>query len=136
MRWVDALIDVPEHKAERAGEFWSQALGWPLGRLWTRHPEFRSFAPGEGDAYVHLQTIDGASRVHLDFEVDDVNAESERLARLGARKGDRHAHWHVMSSPAACHCAWCLETATRPDHRLWTGAGGWSCKIRPARRCA
>ncbi len=112
MRWVDAFIDVPEDETERAGTFWSEALGWPLGSPWTGHPEFRSFAPDEGDEYVHRQTINGPARIHIDLEVLDVDAEAERLVTLGAQKVHRAKHWQVMASPGGLPFCLCLGSAS------------------------
>src|SRR5215218_7414342 len=44
--------------AEASAKFWSAALGWQLGDPWPKHPEFRSFEPGNGEAYVHQQVGD------------------------------------------------------------------------------
>jgi hypothetical protein len=64
MTWIHAVIDVPDATASIAADFWSAVLGWPLGEPWPRHPELRSFEPPGGDAYVHLQVVDGPSRIH------------------------------------------------------------------------
>jgi hypothetical protein len=98
-RWVHVLVDVPASQAERAGTFWSDALGWPLGAPWPGLPAFRSFEPPGADAYVHLQVGDHGPRVHVDLEVDDLAAETVRLVELGARMGARREHWQVMTSP-------------------------------------
>ena len=39
------------------------------------------------------------SRVHLDIEADDVDAEVRRLEALGARRIERIKSWCVMEAP-------------------------------------
>jgi catechol 2,3-dioxygenase-like lactoylglutathione lyase family enzyme len=78
------IIDVPPRLADQTADFWSAALGWPVGDPWPEHPEFRSLVPAVGDAYVHLQTGDHGPRIHLDAAVQDVEVETTRLLALGA----------------------------------------------------
>ena len=85
--WLHVVLDVAA--PEPTTTFWSAALGWPLGEPSPDHPGLRSFAPPDGDAYVHLQQVDGPSGAHLDLEVDDVDGEHERL--VGVEQEDRGA---------------------------------------------
>lgn len=39
------------------------------------------------------------SRVHLDIETDDIEAEVQRLEALGARRMEQHEDWWVMQDP-------------------------------------
>ena len=92
------IIDCQTDDLQGAAGFWGAALGLP-----TRH------LPGtEGDSYVRLmdevlhievQAVDHPSRVHLDIETDDIEAEVLRLEALGAtRVGNVHT-WCVMQAP-------------------------------------
>lgn len=47
-----------------------------------------------------LQKVAHPSRVHLDIETDDVEAEAERLVRLGAKKIEKIQTWWVMEAPS------------------------------------
>lgn len=119
--WMHVFVDVPPEAADTAREFWSGVTGWPLGRQWEGHPEFTSLVPTEGTAYVHVQTIDGPPRVHLDL-LGDVASDTERVERLGARRiapGDQW--WYVMSSPAGLPFCVCTEVAphSRPGAAAW-----------------
>ena len=58
-----------------------------------------SFEPPDGDAYVHRQVGDHGPRIHLDFEVDDIAAETERLRGLGATVRERTTGLQVLGSP-------------------------------------
>src|SRR5215204_1637878 len=55
-QWLHVFLDVAPNVAEESATFWSAALGWPLGEPWPGHPEFRSFAPPDGDPYVHSRS--------------------------------------------------------------------------------
>lgn len=99
--WVHVLLDLPA-PARAAGEaFWSAVLGWPLAEPWAAHPEFASFLPPTGARWVHRQLVgDGPPRVHLDLEVDDLEAETDRLRALGAAVGTRVGDdWVRLTSP-------------------------------------
>jgi hypothetical protein len=46
-----------------------------------------------------VQRVDHDSRVHLDIETDDIDAEVARLEELGARRVQRTKSWWVMAAP-------------------------------------
>jgi hypothetical protein len=46
-----------------------------------------------------VQKVPHASRVHLDIETDDLDAEVERLEKLGARRIAFVRRWWVMEAP-------------------------------------
>jgi hypothetical protein len=100
MTWVHVVVDLPGPLAGAGTRFWSAALGWPLGEAWSNHPEFRTFLPPAGDAYVLTQTLQqGEPRVHVDLEVADVAASAERLSLLGATNPRRGNGWQILRSP-------------------------------------
>lgn len=81
--------------------FWSRALGKRVdavdedgdgkyARLHTEHDE----------PILLLQKVSHPSRIHLDIEADDVEAEAERLVALGARKIEKVKTWWVMEAPS------------------------------------
>jgi predicted enzyme related to lactoylglutathione lyase len=93
-RLAGFIIDCSTPDLQSAAKFWGGALGMELRTL-----------PGEeGDKYVRLvdpeeQTVTHPSRVHLDIESDDVEAEVRRLEQLGARRVQRVQSWWVMEAP-------------------------------------
>jgi predicted enzyme related to lactoylglutathione lyase len=124
MLWCHAVIDVPPAATQAAGEFWSRALGWRLGDPSPEHSELHQLIPDQGDTYALVQTIqEGEPRVHLDFEVDDIDETAERLTQLGAILGARTADWQVLASPGGL--PFCLLQAgpqrTGPPARTWPG---------------
>jgi hypothetical protein len=94
------IIDCRTDDLPGAANFWSGALGMPVREL-----------PGsEGDLYrglhdarqglnIEVQKVDHPSRVHLDIESDDVDAEVRRLEQLGAKKVQQIHTWWVMEAP-------------------------------------
>ena len=63
------------------------------------------------------------SRVHLDIETDDVDAEAERLEALGARKVEKIKTWWVMEAPSGHR--FCVirqqRTPFGPHANTWPG---------------
>ena len=97
-QWLHVLIDIAPEAAEASASFWSSALGWPLGKPWPRHPEFRSYTPPEGDSYVHQQIGNHGPRIHVDLEVADRGA-ADRLVEIGAVVTGQFEGWCPMRSP-------------------------------------
>jgi hypothetical protein len=124
MRWLHVILDVPSDLAATSTRFWSGALGWPAGPTWAGDPAFRSFEPPEGSehAYVHRQVGDHGPRVHIDLEVPDISAETERLRGLGAGVGRRREAWQVLRSPGGLPFCLVTEAArTVPAPVTWGG---------------
>jgi hypothetical protein len=46
-----------------------------------------------------VQSVAHESRVHLDIETDDIDAEVARLVKLGAREVERNKTWVVLEAP-------------------------------------
>jgi glyoxalase superfamily protein len=46
-----------------------------------------------------VQKVDHPSRIHLDIETDDQEAEVKRLEALGARRVGRVKTWWVLEAP-------------------------------------
>jgi hypothetical protein len=46
-----------------------------------------------------VQIVDHPSRVHLDIEADDIDAEVRRLEKLGAKRIQQIQSWWVMEAP-------------------------------------
>ena len=97
-RFAGIIIDCETDDLNAAAEFWSAALGYP------QKPEdsdelYRSLQPHERETYVEVQKVSHASRVHLDIEADDIEAEVLRLESLGAVKIKQLKGWWVMEAP-------------------------------------
>jgi hypothetical protein len=94
------IIDCRTEYLTGAADFWGGALGMPV----------RDLPPGEGDTYkrledsqhgldIEVQIVSHPSRVHLDIETDDIEAEVRRLEKLGAKRIQAVRTWWVMEAP-------------------------------------
>jgi hypothetical protein len=52
-----------------------------------------------GEIDVEVQAVQHPSRVHIDIESDDIEAEAGRLEALGAKKIANIKGWCVMEAP-------------------------------------
>ena len=95
------VIDCEVGDLGEAEAFWSQALGCDV-----KHSDdpgnanYAELATPEGEVQILLQKVDHPSRVHLDIETDDIEAEVERLEKLGAKRLKRLPRWWVMEAPS------------------------------------
>jgi predicted enzyme related to lactoylglutathione lyase len=100
-RLSNLVLDCKVADLAEATEFWSKALGKPVASLDQdgdgRYAELETAA---GEPQILLQKVEHDSRVHLDIETDDVDAEVERLVSLGARKLEQVHSWVVMEAPS------------------------------------
>ncbi len=100
-RLATVVIDCETNDFSGAEAFWSRALGCPAQH--SDDPADRNYAELEtpdGEVKILLQRVDHPSRVHLDIETDDVEAEVQRLERLGARRVEQFPRWWVMEAPS------------------------------------
>ena len=93
------VIDCKAGDVDAAAEFWSQALGRPVVHADPSDPSYRELAAHEGEPMVLVQKVDHDSRIHLDIEADDLEAEATRLEALGARRVAFVKRWWVMEAP-------------------------------------
>lgn len=94
------IIDCQTTDLDSAAAFWSAALGLKE----RRHPDpaesaYVELETGPEDLHIEVQKVDHPSRVHLDIETDDIEAEVARLEALGARRLSDIRRWVVMEAP-------------------------------------
>jgi extradiol dioxygenase family protein len=95
-RLAGFIIDCKDADVERAAAFWGEALGMKQG---AHEGKYIALDASARDLAIEVQTVTHESRVHLDIETDDVEAEVARLVALGATKVEKVSTWWVMSSP-------------------------------------
>lgn len=94
------IIDCQTTDLDAAAAFWSAALGMPARSLAGVEGEtYKRLADAQHGLDIEVQTVDHASRVHLDIESDDVEAEVKRLQALGAKRIAAVHTWVVMEAP-------------------------------------
>ena len=99
-RLAGFIIDSRSDDLDTTARFWSAALG-----LRVADPDsggtgqYAEFAGVPGDLHVEVQKVDHPSRVHLDIETDDIDAEVARLEGLGATRVAFVKRWWVIQAP-------------------------------------
>ena len=97
-RLAGFIIDCQGPDLDAAASFWSRALGMPpAGREGQQYEQLDASARG---LHVEVQAVEHPSRVHLDIETDDLDAEVARLEALGARRVGFVKRWWVMEAPS------------------------------------
>jgi len=94
------VIDCRDANLDQAGTFWGGVFGYEA----TRAPDpadtnYVELSGPPGELHVLLQRVEHPSRVHLDIETDDIEAEAARLEGLGARRIEHIRDWLVMEAP-------------------------------------
>ena len=96
-RLAGFIIDCKDADAAEAARFWGAALGMkPLAAEGDRYVPLDGSAR---DLQIEVQRVEHESRLHLDIQSDDVDAEAARLEALGARRIGKVRTWWVMEAP-------------------------------------
>lgn len=99
-RLSNIVIDCEVDDLAPAAEFWSRALGKPIVTTdQDGDGKYAELATAADEPQILLQKVDHPSRVHLDIETDDLEAEARRLEALGARRVAFRERWWVMEAP-------------------------------------
>ena len=94
------IIDCNAADIEQAALFWGAALGMPIkGRSASSGAKYVELDCGTRDLHIEVQTVSHPSRVHLDIQSDDIEAEVRRLETLGAKRVAQVQTWWVMEAP-------------------------------------
>ncbi len=117
-RLAGFIIDCEGEDLEGATRFWSQALGLAATGTADDDPGYRRLADAPGNLHVEVQSVDHPSRVHLDVDSDDVEAEARRLEALGATRVRKVKDWIVMQAPTGQRfCIVRAKSAGQPGRR-------------------
>jgi predicted enzyme related to lactoylglutathione lyase len=103
------LLDCSAPTMAAGVRFWQHALGVTARDAEASASPYVTLAGGAGGLEIMLQRVQDASRVHLDIETDNVEAEVQRLERLGARRKASIETWWVMEDP--CGHLFCVVSA-------------------------
>lgn len=109
-RLAGFIVDCQDAEPERAAAFWGPALG--LEVLGPDGPGYVRLDASPHQLTIEVQRVAHASRVHLDIEADDLEAEAARLERLGARRVGPLKGWIVMEAPTGQR--FCVVRARQP----------------------
>ncbi|HEV3286057.1 MAG TPA: VOC family protein [Steroidobacteraceae bacterium] len=114
-RLAGLIIDCQTDDLEAAAHFWGAALGLKVEPPQARAEEalYRRLATAADQMHVEVQQVAHPSRVHLDIEASDIEAEVRRLERLGARRIGAVHSWVVMEAPTGQR--FCVVPVERTD---------------------
>jgi catechol 2,3-dioxygenase-like lactoylglutathione lyase family enzyme len=108
------IIDCRTDDLDGAAEFWTRALGYaPVDSDDPDDEDYVPLATAPDEPHIELQRVDHPSRVHIDIETDDVEAEVSRLEELGAKRVEKVSSWWVMEAPSGHR--FCVVPAARAD---------------------
>jgi predicted enzyme related to lactoylglutathione lyase len=114
-RLAGFIIDCRTDDLNQAARFWSEALGYSLKPAESVEDgvHYRVFDTAPDEAHIEIQQVEHPSRVHLDIESDDIEAEVERLEKLGAKRVAQIRTWWVMEAPTGQR--FCVVRPQRSD---------------------
>ncbi len=94
------VIDCNTPDVDAAARFWSEALGRPLVATDEADMDnYRVLRSKRSEPLLLVQKVAHQSRIHLDIEADDLEAEAKRLEALGAKRVAFVKRWWVMEAP-------------------------------------
>ncbi len=122
-RLAGFIIDCNTDDLDAAAQFWSAALGVTIAdpNAGDGDVEYQQFGDTPGELHIEVQKVAHPSRVHLDIEADDIDAEADRLERLGARRIGFVKRWWLMEAPSGHR--FCVVRMRHPERgatpRTW-----------------
>ena len=113
-RLAGFIIDCQTQDLEASARFWGAALGMKSEPIAQAGEElYRRLGAAPDELHVEVQQVTHPSRVHLDIEADDIEAEVRRLEALGARRVAAVRTWVVMEAPTGHR--FCVVRVQRSD---------------------
>jgi len=122
-RLAGFIIDCRTDDLDQAARFWSQALGYSImPSTGAENSAYRSFGTAPDEMHIEVQKVEHPSRVHLDIEADDIEAEVKRLEKLGAKRVAQVRTWWVMEAPTGQRfCVVRVQRSNFAEHaNTWT----------------
>jgi predicted enzyme related to lactoylglutathione lyase len=113
-RLAGFIIDCQTQDLDGSARFWGAALGMrPEAGAAPGEALYRRLSTAPDELHVEVQQVEHPSRVHLDIEADDIEAEVRRLEALGARRVGPVGTWVVMEAPTGHR--FCVVRVQRSD---------------------
>src|SRR5437867_247751 len=132
-RLAGFIIDCRTDDLKSAADFWSKALGMPPKvQQDPTQPIYVNLESDARDLHIEVQQVEHESRLHLDIESDNIEAEVARLEKLGARRVANVRSWVVMEAPTGQR--FCVVRANR--ERIAVNGNRWDGEARTATRPA
>ena len=116
------IIDCQTDELGKMAAFWGQALGLvPESSADPVNAKYIRLLGDKGEVQILLQSVEHESRIHLDIETDDREAEVARLEQLGAKVVNLSERWTVMDAPSGHR--FCIIGPIRDEFE--TNANSW-----------
>ena len=94
------IIDCQTDDVNSAASFWGGALGMEVKKLPEEEGEkYVRLLDSTEHLHIEVQKVTHESRVHLDIETDNIEAEVSRLEALGATRVKQLNTWWVVEAP-------------------------------------
>ena len=98
IRWITGSLNTPSRAADA---FWPAVTRSTLSPQRGVRGDYATLLPPYGDAFLKMQLVDdGPERAHLDLHVEDVAAQTHRMAGLGAAVVRQDTEIVELRSPA------------------------------------
>ncbi|OLO10353.1 hypothetical protein BTW10_15245 [Chromohalobacter japonicus] len=109
------VIDCETDDLASDAAFWGSALGCEVldCNMEPGDENYRELKADPSQPKILVQKVSHPSRVHLDIEADDIEAEVVRLERLGAKKVGKVRHFTILEAPSGQR--FCIVPVQRPD---------------------
>lgn len=124
-RLSNIIIDCQTDDIEAAAGFWAAAIGRVAESGTDSAEPYRLLEGPQGEMKILVQAVQHESRVHLDIETNDIEAEATRLEGLGAKRVEKVKSWWVMEAPTGQR--FCVVRPQRPDFEenanVWQSQG-------------
>ena len=119
-RLAGFIIDCKDATPSAAALFWGRALG--MKSLGADGELYERLDSSGRDLTIEVQRVSHESRVHLDIESTDVDAEATRLEALGARKVEKVHNWWLMEAPTGQRFCVDRTEVSQRDYRAFVRA--------------
>ena len=98
-RLCSIVIDCKDGDIDAAAKFWAGAFGKAIGTK-DESGKYVELVTQADEPIILIQQVEHESRVHLDIESDDMDAEVARLEALGAKRlAFVRGRWWVLEAP-------------------------------------
>ena len=114
-RLAGFIIDCETQDLDGAAKFWAEALGCRIKEPASAADAalYRNLDSSALGIHIEVQQVKHPSRVHLDIEADDIEAEVARLEQLGAKRVQKVHTWWVMEAPTGQR--FCVVRVQNPE---------------------
>lgn len=122
VKWVWAFLDTVESDAESSEAFWHSVTRTQPSERRGERGEFATLVPEGGHAWIKVQRVFTDGGVHLDLDVENLDAAATAATSLGAAEVHRHPEGDVIVLRSPGGVTFCLTS--------WSRAGSPTTQIR------